>query len=215
MQAFVCSVLHTSSGCYIHRTTALHCFTWFDISFFSENLYPWYASCLVKSFLLMIFNAGNLFNVLLISIDRYLSIRFPFKYRDIVTLRRTLFVICTLWSYFAIIMSVTFIFGHIPPTANICDITYVVHPYLYYLVILPHFVIIAIAMVTFYILVWVQVRKQKKQITGTTDSSKKSSIKLTKSLILVVGIFLALYMPTIFCYLLLMVLAAKSCHLLL
>ena len=114
-----------------------------------------------------------------------------------------------MWFYFILLLTPMFIFGHIAPRQDVCDVTYVVHSYLYYFIALPNFVIMAVGTISLYLQIWINVNKQKRQVLATAStkmSSNKSSLKLTRGLILVIGIFLALYVPIIVCYFLVMVL---------
>lgn len=64
--------------------------------------------CQMWIFMDLLCSTASITNVALISIDRFLALTYPFKYPQIVNCRRCLLAIATVWSYSAILSSLSF-----------------------------------------------------------------------------------------------------------
>ena len=113
------------------------------------------------------------------------------------SLSKILCVIFGLWSYFIPIWSLSIIIGHVTPKGHFCSLVDINSPVVFILIFLPHFVLFSFGIVILYLRIWFSVRKQKKQVFDTKDSADIKAHKLTITLILVVGIFILLNVPSV------------------
>jgi hypothetical protein len=153
--------------------------------------------CLLVICSLFISAWSSLFNVLLLSVDRLVVIRFPFFYARVMneTLMRR--IIVTLWVFMVVVLSLP-LFGvntwqseGLCSASNVLPIAFFVN----FFVLSSLIVLVTVGLVNLVICAIV-IKKRKVAPGGSElDAGEKSQWRLTKLLLAVVGVFYACWLP--------------------
>jgi len=131
--------------------------------------------------------AATMFNLCCVSVDRFIVIRFPFRYQDIITKKRCYAVIIIVWLTSLILPAFPVIFEDVEN----------LWPFLIVLM-----VYIPIALVTLcYVWIYKAARRQATAIRRVTQTGVESTLavenyKAIKTVGFVLGVFLASWMPS-------------------
>ena len=154
-------------------------------------------------------NTASIWNIVCVSMDRYVAITDPLRYNRRITQKMAVFMICMVWT-------ISFTFAYIPLLTSYMEGA----PYIYLLdenglicfvdlltagfsiMIFSSLGIPCILMIIFYGIIFHVARKQAKQVAQmdvnnqvNTGTSIKKGHKAAKTLGLIVGVFLAGFMP--------------------
>ncbi|ELU10184.1 hypothetical protein CAPTEDRAFT_187358 [Capitella teleta] len=154
--------------------------------------------CLLTLSLVMVSLWSSLFNLLFLSIDRFVNIQFPFVYARIVDETLVKKAVITLWVVMFVLLSVP-LFGvntwkphQTCGAANVIPRAYFVNFFL----VASFLVLLLVAAINLFICAIV-IRKRRVSPSGNEveQNQLKSQYKLTKMLLAVVGIFYVCWLP--------------------
>ncbi len=172
--------------------------------------YPtfWPKLCVVKEVLTIYSYSCSLLTYLVIAIDRYLAVCWELRYKVYITRKKIYFTIALVWVYNAF-MSI-FAWAYFGATFDEldklqrCNITNVFGIRGYYYIILPHMISVAIGMLICYVSIMVKMKRRDRKMAsmyeGHSGYDKEKSMlasRVTRTLTLVLGIFIAVYFPAV------------------
>ncbi|KAM4741227.1 adenosine receptor A1 [Anableps anableps] len=163
-------------------------------------------TCLILSCLVLIITQSSILSLLAIAIDRYLRIKIPTRYGDIVTQRRAYMAVCLCWI-------LSFLSGLVPlvgwnnlqpgnfSNSNeiVCEFKTVIR--MDYMVYFNFFICVVVPLILMIILygeIFRVIRHQlNRRAEATCDGERyyRKELKLAKSLALVVFLFIMCWMP--------------------
>ena len=176
---------------------------------FDRNTQSWAKACYFEFFLNLSSTFGNLYGMLVISIDRFIYIQWPLKYYVIVTIKRCIIVIFGMWTFISVKLLLSLGFGSQLKSGTPCRWSLVLIFELYKYLMQTQFYVITAILVFIYVLIGMLVIKLNKQIghfglhqdlTGTNITMKKQvrrERKTVKVMALVLGVYLVCYLPTV------------------
>jgi hypothetical protein len=154
--------------------------------------------CLVGLFSIMLTMWSSVFNLLLLSIDRLTTIQFPYHYARLVNEPRVKVVIFMLWTSMVTLLMIP-MFGLNTWRPNGQCIASSVLPEAYFMnvfLFLTFLVLILVALINLAIC-GIVIRKRRVLPSGAEppEPGQKSQYKLTKMLLIVVGVFYLCWLP--------------------
>ncbi|KAM4582562.1 adenosine receptor A1 [Fundulus diaphanus] len=163
-------------------------------------------TCLILSSLVLIITQSSILSLLAIAIDRYLRIKIPTRYNDIVTQGRAFMAVCMCWILSILSGLVPLVgwndlrHGNLSKSSEIvCEFKTVIR--MDYMVYLNFFVCVMVPLALMIILygeIFRVIRKQlNRRAEATCDRERyyRKELKLAKSLALVVFLFITCWMP--------------------
>ena len=164
----------------------------------------WQNICLTKETLDLILTANNVLSVLWIAIDRYIAVMLPLRYVNIVTIPRI--SICLILSWISSSVFISILVAHTNNIAEELDCSYspILSEHATYICLLPVFVLLTLTIVILYCKIC-YIAYQKVTITpsGNVAPEEVKRIgqrKIIKMMGLVLGIYFALYIPSVIAY---------------
>ena len=156
---------------------------------------------------------GSLLTYCLIAVDRFAIVYFPMKYSLAVTRNRMYIAIVMVWIYNAFLISGTVIFLGTPHNIleelQHCSLLQVIPMKTYYTVVVPHILFVVLSMLICYIGIMIKLNLRDKQLSNMvqressgTQQAVKLAGKVTRTLTLVLGVFIILYFPILIVYVL-------------
>lgn len=162
--------------------------------------------CIVSAQMGMWFGACSIAHLSAITIERYITIRYPFKYNTYITKSRIAVTVGIIWSV-SLTLALLPSFGvvHHKFNANLldCEIEFKNQPVLSVVLSLVYFLAPALLMVLIYGKIYVTVRSQTKKLyiagIGTKKEKQKlrlkTELKAVKTVLIIIGLFFVLYLP--------------------
>ncbi|XP_012720558.2 adenosine receptor A1 [Fundulus heteroclitus] len=163
-------------------------------------------TCLILSSLVLTITQSSILSLLAIAIDRYLRIKIPTRYNDIVTQGRAYMAVCTCWILSILSGLVPLVgwndlsHGNLSKSSEIvCEFKTVIR--MDYMVYVNFFVCVMVPLALMIILygeIFRVIRKQlNRRAEATCDRERyyRKELKLAKSLALVVFLFITCWMP--------------------
>ncbi|RVE72991.1 hypothetical protein OJAV_G00044330 [Oryzias javanicus] len=163
-------------------------------------------TCLFLSCLVLVITQSSILSLLAIAIDRFLRIKIPTRYNDIVTQKRAYVAVCLCWI-------LSFLCGFVPmmgwnnhasvsinnSSEITCNFTAVIPmDYMVYFNFFGCVVVPLSVMILLYLEIFRVIRKQlNRRAEATCDASKyyRKELKLAKSLALVFFLFIICWLP--------------------
>jgi hypothetical protein len=155
-------------------------------------------ACVIGIFLLMLALWASLFNLLLLSLGRLTTIQFPFHYARLVTEQRVKVVIVLVWTGMVILLLIP-LFGlnkwspHVPcSAASVLPSVYFINVFL----LMSLMILILVALINL-VICGIVIRKRRVLPIAAEppEPGQKSQYKLTKMLLIVVGVFYLCWLP--------------------
>ena len=153
---------------------------------FDRNTQSWVKACYFELFLNLSSTFGNLYGMLVISIDRFIYIQWPLKYYVIATIKRCIIVIMGMWTIISVKLLLSLGFGSQLNSGTPCRWSLVLIFELYKYLMQTQFYVITAVLVFIYVLIGMLVIKLNKQIghmelhqdlTGKNNTCKQTSKK--------------------------------------
>ncbi len=161
----------------------------------------WVTTCILREISYYISCSMNAFSISWMSVDRLIYIEKPFEYHELVTKKRLLVGLIISWLYIIILM--TSIVLKVKSSLKVFEFCEIVPGSDWYnFVIVPHFVFFTIlAIVAYSRISFIAFQQSKRIHNQSMDPNEGSSaqMKITKMMAMVVGTYLALYVPVIVC----------------
>ena len=159
-----------------------------------ENITDGYGtSCKVYAFLAAFSGFGNLLCIIIVTIDRYLFINWPFRYHGIVTNSKA-FVVAAVSFFSVLVVSIMGIYKQ--SATKPCSTFQMYNPYVVNYIGLPTSVSAVILVILLYgKIAWITWKNRKShpsEMAGSDESG--SQRKITKIISLVIGVFLMTYL---------------------
>ncbi|XP_032404630.1 adenosine receptor A1-like [Xiphophorus hellerii] len=163
-------------------------------------------TCLILSSLVLIITQSSILSLLAIAVDRYLRIKIPTRYGDIVTQGRAYMAVCMCW-ILAILSGLVPLVGwnnlHHGNFSNskeiVCEFKTVIRmDYMVYFNFFACVVVPLVLMIILYGEIFRVIRQQlNRRAEATSDGEKyyRKELRLAKSLVLVVVLFIMCWMP--------------------
>ncbi len=170
---------------------------WFSISF------EWFVIAVVKEFIYYFTISSNIFNLTLISVDRYIFIHYPLRYLDIMTKKRSVYCICFIWLYVGILDTIFVAISWSGFLRLRTSSLYIASPTFYYSIIVSHFMILSSIILVLNVKIAITACKQSKRIhaDGSVQQQNQAMVsnqmKITKMLATVVGLFYVTFVPSV------------------
>lgn len=175
----------------------------------SETVQQWKLHCMVTIIILLITSGGNNFSICAIAIERFIYIHYPLRYHLIVTPKRLNTGIVVSWVYISVLMILSVWLGNAidikdnSQSVHLCDTRFIILSDVYTFVILGHlfmFIIVTIILYAYIAYTALKANSRTHSITASVACVRDTSsvqIKVTKMLALVLGIYLAVYLPSV------------------
>ena len=167
----------------------------------------WIKACYFELFLRFASVFGNLYGMLLITIDRYIYIQWPLRYYSFVTPKRTTIAITSMWTYICIKTLLSLAFGSQMTPGMACRSSLILIYEVYIYLLLLQVYIITVTFVIIYVLIGLLVMKLNRQISqlepsevtgveNTAGKQVKRERQTIKVMAMVLGVYLVCYVPT-------------------
>ena len=145
--------------------------------------------------------AGNMFSILVISIDRYIYIAHSLRYHAIVTRTRVIISLTVVWAYICLCTPIMFLNNQLR-TGTPCKYGLFLESTLYKYFINPQFFIIILLTIGFYVAIAKIAYKQSRAIAALNQpydtieaSAMRDSWRIIKMLGTVLGVYLLSILP--------------------
>ena len=160
----------------------------------------WLTVCYVHETVFHLSSLMNVCTICLISVDRFIYIHSPFKYHSLLTKKRVVISISIIWLYVLfLVIFIVMSFGSYLDEYKYCYIVLAM-PELYNRIMTLHFVVASIATVLLYSKIALTAFRQSRAIhvqgIGNLQTSSVQ-MKITKLMLMVVGLYFALYLPSV------------------
>ncbi len=156
----------------------------------SETAYAqWFAGCQTVTVFNVVAYYGDYLSIAAITLDRFLYIKYPFEYTQIMTRKRTGFVITGIVS---VSFSLSIIFVFVPDKysrGDACSVSSFIESEYFAAFDLPLLTITCTLMLYTFYIYHTMVRKTQSEISSAGGNSKIQN-KVTKMMLTVVGVFL-------------------------
>ncbi len=172
----------------------------------------WAKLCIVKECMTTFGLTGSLLTYCAIAVDRFFLVFCPIKYKVYITRNKVLIAIAVVWVYNALLISGTTIFLGAPlevlDKLQHCNLPNVITIKAYYYLVMPHMVFVALSMLICYVAVMIKLAIRDRGAIEMTAGGGNTNVnanqqntllagKVTRSLVLVLGVFNILYFPII------------------
>lgn len=167
---------------------------------------PWLSTlkwfCLFRLVLILLSQTASIVNLLVISVDRYISIMYPLRYPNIMTSRNIYIAIVITWTH-ASLLSTAYLYwnewDNISHTAK-CIFTVLSSSGFFYSCIIVQLPLVLVVILSLYALIVKETKRHKRQIqTHITQNDhgvqNKRDYRTTKTLFIVLGLFYMCWTP--------------------
>ena len=159
----------------------------------------WIQICLIKEVINYVGGMTNMLNYFLVTIDRYILINHPLKYKIIFTKKRLKFAVFWIWVLASILDAMAFVFMSNEKDVEKygCYQSHVLSVNGYYSIVVGALTC-TIVILVFYIIIILKLNARDKEQHAMGVNSQMVASKVTKALAMVVGIYLGLmYQPSL------------------
>ncbi len=168
----------------------------FAVDFIHNNNTMWTNICSVKEITGLICIGGELSSILLIAVDRFIFIHDPLHYYLIMTTRKAITIVISLWMGNISLEIFTAIFGFHVTVGIICDYSNILSVSFYYGLLVPYFGICSLGTLIIYTKMGYLVWRKAKEIRchevghqGPCAQQPSSQMKITKTMGLILGLY--------------------------
>ena len=164
---------------------------WFDCNA------DWQIFCVLRLFMETINSAGNLYSILLISIDRFLYISYPLRYEIFVTRARVVWTLVGVWVWVVLNAMLIIPYYNIDGHTRLCATSAVVPSIIETAFYLPGFAIVSTITAAMYSRIAYIAYRRSRDCAGTSSGVSNRSNKILRMLSLVLGLYFLLWLPAL------------------
>ena len=174
------------------------------VAFDPEYFAKWSRMCLAKEITNTLQSFGSIICIFLISVDRFIFIEKPLRYYGLMDIRKALFSCMSLWIVCVVVGPVLIPLYVHPEPAQPCDTSLWSSMY-FYGIVTPLFTVLTVTNVILYIRIAYVAFSKSNSVAPATLSAQNQEFykkvrkenKITKMLSIVLGLYVALYLPTV------------------